>query len=590
LMLAQRQSQIEAQKQELETKNREISEQRDQLIELNEKVRMVNQLRLRFFTNISHEFRTPLTLIIDPIESLLEKLTGDKEVRRTLHIINRNAQRLLHLINQLMNFRRLEEGKTNVKVAKGDLVNFIKDIFLSFRDLADHQKIQYHFHLADPQREAWFDAEKLENILYNLLSNAFKYTPPKGAITLSLDFKKNQGAGDSPQYFELTVTDTGVGISAEHLQYIFDHFYQTPSTENSRIEGSGIGLALTRELARILHGDISVSSEVGKGSAFTVRLPYSQNAFSEEEVNEQAPSRLSNLVTPVASLKEDILSAQRIGKSAITNKEDKDKPLVLIVEDNYDLRAFLTQGLTAQFRILEAENGKEGFAFAQKYTPDLIVSDIMMPYIDGLELCSRLKNDIHTSHIPVILLTSKAMVENWVDGLESGADDYIPKPFNLRILIARIDNLIRSRRQLRLLFENDPTLPPEKVATTPLDKKFLNNIYEILEAHYTDQEFSHDQFASQMCMSRSLLYKKIKSLTDMSVTDFINYFKLKKATGLLRQEDVNISEVAYKTGFSDPKYFSRLFKKFYGMPPSDYASCETEKNKIDPKDFESRLN
>jgi signal transduction histidine kinase/ligand-binding sensor domain-containing protein/DNA-binding response OmpR family regulator len=590
LMLEHRQSQIEQQKQELETKNYEISQQRDQLIELNKKVRLVNQLRLRFFTNISHEFRTPLTLIIDPIESLLEKFTGNEEERRTLHIINRNAQRLLHLINQLMNFRRLEEGKTNVRVAKGDLVNFMKDIYLSFQDLAEHQKIQFHFHLTNPKEETWFDAEKLENIVYNLLSNAFKYAPQKGQITLALNFEKKKGKNNLTQYFELKVSDNGVGIAPEHLQHIFDHFYQTPTAENSRMEGSGIGLALTRELVNILHGEISVTSEVGKGSVFTVRLPYSKDAFSKDEIAQNEKSFPSNLITRAASVQEEILPLQKAEKNIITKEDNKDKPLILIVEDNYDLRTFLTQSLIRRYRIVEAENGKEGYELAKKYTPDLIVSDIMMPYIDGLELCSRLKNNIQTSHIPVILLTAKAMVENWVDGLESGADDYIPKPFNLRILFARINNLIRSRRQLKLLFGKNPTPLPEKVTSNSLDQKFLKDVYEILENHYTDKDFSLDQFANKMFMSRSLLYKKIKSLTDMSVTDFINFFKVKKASRLLRQKEISISEVAYKTGFSDPKYFSRIFKKFYGMPPSDYANRKFEETKINPDNFESWLN
>lgn len=590
LMLEQRQSQIESQKQELETKNLEISKQRDQLIELNQKVRLVNQLRLRFFTNISHEFRTPLTLIIDPIEHLLERFNGDGEVRRTLHIINRNAQRLLHLINQLMNFRRLEEGKAKARVAKGNLVNFIKDIYLSFQDLAEHQKIQYHFHMVNPQKRAWFDAEKLENILYNLLSNAFKYTPKKGKVSLALAFETWEEQGKTPSYFELKVSDTGLGIEQEHQQFIFDHFYQSPSSNKSQIKGSGIGLALTRELVEILHGDIAVDSEPGRGSVFTVRLPYSRNAFSEAEIVETEISRPPNLVTQVAAIKEDIILSQRVEKNIKSPNEDKEKPLILVVEDNYDLRAFLTQSLSGNYRIIEAGHGKEGYEFAKKYTPDLIVSDIMMPHMDGLELCSRLKNHIQTSHIPVILLTAKTLVTNWVDGLETGADDYVPKPFNLRILVARIDNLIRSRRQMKLLFSKDPAPSPKAATSNSVDEKFLQNAYDVLEVYYAEQKFSQDQFAHKMCMSRSLLYKKIKSLTDMSVTDFINFFKLKKAAQMLQEPGVSISEVAYQTGFTDPKYFSRMFKKFYGMSPSNYASRTPGKTNVNPEDFESRLN
>ena len=372
------------------------------------------------------------------------------------------------------------------------------------------------------------------------------------------------------------------------MHYIFDHFYQAPTNENSQVKGSGIGLALIRELVNLMNGQIFVESQPQKGTVFTVRLPYSKNAFRERDVN-HSPGRTGNLVTQVSSLREGILLPQQADKNTAPKPKDAGKPTILIVEDNYDLRSFLIQSLSEHYNIVEGEHGKEGFELAKKHTPDLIVSDIMMPHMDGIELCSRLKNNIQTSHIPIILLTSKAMVENWVEGLESGADGYIPKPFNLSILNARIKNLIRSRQQLKLLFGKDPTPHSHQVTASSLDEKFLDQVYEILEKHYTDQEFSQSQFANQMCMSRSLLYKKIKSLTDMSVTDFINFFKLKKATSLLLQGGINVSEVAYKTGFSDPKYFSRLFRKFYGMSPSHYANLKPDKTGINRDSLQNSL-
>ena len=579
-MLEQRQSQVERQKEELETKNHEISQQRDQLIELHEKVRLVNQLRLRFFTNISHEFRTPLTLIIGPIRGLLDNFREDHEANQSLQIINRNAQRLLHLINQLLNFRRLEEGKTKLQVARGDLIGFIQNIYLSFRDLAENQQISYLLRLDHPTKATWFDSDKLENVLYNLLSNAFKFTPEGGEITVALQFEEELTVEGQPQFFEIQVSDNGSGIKSKHLERIFDHFYQVRTDQSSQVNGSGIGLALTRELVHVMRGEIRVESVAGKGSVFTVRLPYTRGAFDKKEIVRAETSQASHLVTQVAEVEKEIRTARHsLPATRSFSQSDKGKPLILIVEDSFDLRAFLGQNLRKHYRVIEAQDGEEGCELACKYTPDLIVSDIMMPKRDGLELCSHLKKNLQTSHIPIILLTSKSMVENWIEGLESGADDYVPKPFNLPILLARIRNLIRSRQQLRSLFSQDPTPKTRQVTSNALDAKFLDQVYELLEAHYADHEFSHDQFATMMCMSRSLLYKKIKALTGRSVTDLVNFFKLKKSRKLLRERNVSISEVAYQTGFGDPKYFSRLFKKFYGVSPSQYANgAEIEKS------------
>lgn len=578
-ILEQRQSKIEHQKEELETKNHEISEQRDRLIELNQEVQKVNRQRMQFFTNVSHEFRTPLTLIIDPIESLLKRFGEETEVRSTLDIINRNARRLLHLINQLMNFRSLEEGKVRPRVTRGDLVGFIRDVHRSFQDLANHHDIDYEMCAGPPPREAWFDAEKLEHIVYNLLSNAFKYTPPGGKISLELAFEP-PAEPTASAYFTLSVRDTGIGIESSYLEHIFDHFYRAPNAGNATANSSGIGLALVREFVELMRGEVGVESEVSAGSTFTIRLPYSRNAFRSEEIVAIARPVSVNLRSQVAMLKEGIDLVQRRQRPAThSDGAKRDSPLVLIVEDNDDLRAFLAASLGEYFRILSAADGREGYALAKKHTPDLIVSDIMMPYLNGVELCTRLKSNLQTSHIPLILLTAKAQVDNWVEGLESGADDYVPKPFNLEILLAKIKSLIRSRKQLKLLFGKADIPAAERVTTNPVDQEFLTEAYAILEANYTKQEFSHDQFASALCVSRSLLYKKIKSLTDMSVTDFINFFKLKKAAEQLQRTDENIAAIAYQTGFSDPKYFSRVFKKFYGMPPSEFASSVADSTK-----------
>ena len=571
--LGERQKLIEGQKQALEFQNEKIAQQRDELIELNEKVKLVNQLRLRFFTNISHEFRTPLTLIIDPVEHLMKNLKGDLQTLQTLKIINRNAQRLLHLINQLIYFRRIEAGKMSLRVSKGNIREFLYQIFESFQDLAQHQQIDYQFDAEEVPDETWYDAEKLENILYNLLSNAFKNTPVKGRIIMMVRFANEKTENDFPiPHINIKVTDTGKGIDKEHLPFIFERFYQVGEVKDANLKSSGIGLALTFELIQALHGEIKVESEKGKGTCFEILLPYTADRFEENELDLTSVPVEVNLQGKVDVLVQSVTYSAADEEPVETDEIHKSRPLVLIVEDNFDLRTFLTQTLKGDYRIIGAENGKEGFALAKKYSPELIISDVMMPVMDGIELCSRLKKEIQTSHIPVILLTAKTMVENLIEGLETGADDYIPKPFNLQILQARMNNLIESRRKLKKMFSSAQDMPVAEMTCNPVDEEFIAKAYDVLEKQYTDPEFSAKQFAGEMFVSRSLLYKKLKALTDLNITDFINSFKLKKAVELMRQSNDPISDIAFRVGFNDPKYFSRIFRKFYGMSPSEFQS------------------
>jgi len=572
-VLAERQTLIEGQKVELENQNLLIAEQRDEVIELNKKVNLINQLRLRFFTNISHEFRTPLTLILDPLELLLKKTDGDTETGQTLKLINRNAQRLLHLINQLMNFRRIETGKIELRVVNGDLTGFLNEIFVSFNDLASHQGIKYNFKAAQSLQKEWFDPEKLENIFYNLLSNAFKFTPESGQISMKIQFHQaGQSTRELPcPYVRIDILDSGKGIAAEHLPYLFDRFYQADSTADNRQKGSGIGLALTQELVQSMHGIISVESEIKRGSTFSVLLPYRREDFAENELDLLSEVQGVNLQAKIDVISEEILKPESF-ENRNSQSTNKSKPLILIVEDNYDLRNFLQHTLKPDYRIIGAENGKEAFDLARKYTPDLVISDIMMPVMDGLELCSRLKKEIHTSHIPVILLTAKAMIEHWIEGLEIGADDYIPKPFNIQVLQLKINNLIESRKKLRQLFSRGENPSLEEATSSLLDQQFISNAYEIIEKHLYESELSVDQFAREMMVSKSLLFKKIKAITGNSIVDFVNLYKLRKAVEQFTSgKQQNISEIAFDAGFNDPKYFSRIFRKVYGVTPSEYV-------------------
>ncbi|MCY1719466.1 response regulator [Prolixibacteraceae bacterium Z1-6] len=565
--------QVRERTHQIEEQKEEIAKQRDEVIELNEKVKLVNQLRLRFFTNISHEFRTPLTLIIDPLEQLKQKLKDNQDAKNTITIINRNAQRLLHLINQLLYFRRIETGKLDLNVSNGNLVEYLSGIFESFKDLADHQQINYHFFAEKTNKETWFDAEKVENVFYNLLSNAFKHTPVSGNISMKVEFidSTNRNCIDPP-YVVIRIQDSGTGISQKHLPNIFKRFYKAEeANKDSYFTSSGIGLALTYEIVQALHGEIKVESELSKGSSFAVCIPYTKDRFSENEINQTAVPTDINIEGRVNVLAEHIIAEKTGYEQENDSQENKSKPTILIVEDNFDLRSFLLQTLRSDYRVLGAENGKIGLEMAKKYSPELIISDVMMPVMDGIELCSRLKKNIQTSHIPIVLLTAKNMVESWIEGLETGADDYIPKPFNFQILQVKMRNLIESRRTIKQMFSRPENISFEQIMPNTLDQKFINKAYEVLEKNYTESHFTVDQFAKEMFVSQSLLYKKIKALTDLNITDFINSFKLKKAIELIKTSSEPISEIAYKVGFNDPKYFSRIFKKFYGMSPSDFS-------------------
>lgn len=582
--LEHRQELIEGQKAQLERQNIEISEQRDKLIELNKRVQLVNQLKIRFFTNISHEFRTPLTLILGPLDKLLKTWKGDQETKGTLDLINRNAQRLLHLINQLMEFRKIETGKLELKVSEGNMIGFLENIFSSFQQLAKQRNIEYTYEHSIIEEKQWFDHEKIENIVYNLLSNAFKFTTEGGKISLSVHYSNRSPLSNDDakhgknlpanSYLEIKVSDTGIGISQEHINNIFKRFYQVNSPQSLKVRGSGIGLSLAKELVKAHHGHISVESAQGKGSVFIVFLPVQKTIYTESEIINEPFITKDNYQEQVTKLTEELLKENRDTESFKDelSREKSEKPLILLIEDNFDLRSFLKASLSESFQILDAEDGKKGYELAKTYNPDLIISDVMMPEMDGLELCSRLKNNLLTSHIPVILLTARTAVENHIECLEIGADDYIPKPFDVNILTARTKNLIETRRKLRKHFSRDLTPDLSQIASSRTDELFLKRAQEIVETHFSNPEFGVEEFVDKMNISRSLLHKKLTLLTEQSAGDFITSLRLKKAAHLLHVPGKNVSDVAYEVGFNDPKYFSRIFRKYFGKTPSEYVT------------------
>ncbi|MBB6501239.1 hybrid sensor histidine kinase/response regulator transcription factor [Pedobacter cryoconitis] len=527
----------------------------------------VYQMKLDFFTNVSHEIRTPLTLIEGPLESLIEETRESPVLNRKLLLVRRNAGRLTRLVNELLDFRKAESGKLGLNIAPGNIVSFAKEIFLSFQDLAIRQQLKYEFLSEEEHIEVYFDNEQLEKVLYNLLSNAFKCTPDQGVIRLSV-FKTSDG------FVELRVCDNGKSIPEESRDKLFTNFYQVkdPLSRNS---GTGIGLALSRKIAQLHHGGLFLSEKkdmhlADMNTCFCLRLMLGRSHFSKEELmveflNSENPAHYE----PATDMEELVMlvpaSEQKVTDEQVT---------LLIVEDNPEVREFIVQSLKPFYQILEADNGVLGLALAFEKIPDLIVSDVMMPVMDGLELCRTLKTDIRTSHIPVILLTARTGNIHEVNGLKTGAEAYLTKPFSISSLQLTISNLLMLQANMRRKFSQQITLQPSNIVIESSDEEFLNKVMDLIESNFTSLDFNVNTLASDLGMSTPILYKKIKVLTGLTVNNFIKSVRLKRAAQLLCQNVYTVYEIAYNVGFSDPKYFSKEFVKQFGRTPSDYALQE----------------
>lgn len=554
---------IEDQKIELEHKNTEISKQRDEMIVLNNKVKEINLQQMRFFTNISHEFRTPLTLILSPLERLISKSENDDETSSILKIVNRNAQRLLALINQLLEIRKIETGNQELQVELTDIKPFLLEIFHAFSELATNHSIDYNYKI-DVINSAWVDKEKLENVLYNLLSNAFKFTPKGKQITLKATSIKHDGH----DYLQISVEDSGTGVAADQLDKLFDRFYQVTESRHHKNAGTGIGLSLVKSLVEIMYGKVSVKSEPSLGSEFTIEIPVNKHFFATHEIDTTGQVFESGIKNKVAILTDQMTLHVPVTKTEPSIEIEK----ILVVEDNHDMRSFICTTLSKYYTVIEAENGKEGYELAKEESPTLIISDVMMPVMNGLELCKKIKNNLYTSHIPLILLTAKGNAEDFIEGLEQGADDYVAKPFNIDILVAKVNAIIENRKKVRNKFSALEDVQPSELTISALDEQFLNRVNAVVEKYFSDPTFDVDLFASELFVSRSQLYKKLKVITDLSANDYINVYRLKKSVELIKQGTMQISEIAYSIGFNDPKYFSRIFKKYYKCSPSEYLS------------------
>lgn len=510
----------------------------------------LNEERLRFYTNITHELRTPLTLILGPLEDLLSDATLSPKHANKISIIHDSATRLLNLINRILEFRKTETQNRKLSVAKGDLGQLVQEVGLRYKELNPNNKVNYHIHIETEDTEIFYDADMITIILDNLMSNAAKYTS-EGDITLSLrSVEENQ-----IKYTEISVSDTGHGIDAEALPHIFDRYYQAKSKYQA--SGSGIGLALVKGLSELHEGILKVESAVDTGTTFTLRL-LTENTYP-------------NAIHAQHDMEKKPIDAE---ETTITDTPTENHPIVLVVEDNADIREYIRSSFTDIYEVITAKDGKEGWELAQARIPNIIVSDIMMPVMDGIELCKRIKEDMRTSHIPVILLTAKDSLQDKEEGYASGADSYLTKPFSAKLLHSRINNLLETRKKIASLLALTDTQPKQESAVSSLNKldnEFLQKITQIIEENLEMEKMDIAFIADKMCMSHSTLYRKIKGLTDMSANEFIRKVKMRKGVELLMSGQYTISEIAYMIGFSSVAYFRQCFKDEYGMSPSDYV-------------------
>ncbi len=528
----------------------------------NERIEAANKAKLEFFTNVSHEFRTPLTLILGPLNQILQDYKGSSSNYKKLLVVENSAKHLLQLINRLMDFRKLEKNLFKLEAAEGNIIKFLREIYLSFSEFAKDGDYEYHFHTTDDEILVYYDRYKLERVFFNLLSNAFRYTPKKGNIAIRV--QKNDNS------IFISIEDSGIGISKENQEKIFDRFFEVNSNNISNEnfnKGTGIGLSIAKNIVHLHKGKITVKDNKEKGSIFTVEIPLGKNHLSKDEIIKDF--KFSDDVSQyIQQTNQPILTEDEF--SDVIN--DSEKPTILLVEDNKPLRKFIKNLLKEEFTILEAENGKIALKKAIKYLPNLIVSDVIMPVMVGTELCSEIKNNIKTSHIPVILLTSRTSLIYKLEGLESGADDYISKPFNINEFKLRIKNLLNTSLRLKEKFSGNEHLNPSEVIISSLDEKLYKKALNIVEENISNENFDIPFFCSELGVSRTMLFIKIKAWTNFTPNEFIQHFRMKRAAQLLEQGKINISEVSYKVGFKNPKYFSKCFLKKFGETPSQYAN------------------
>lgn len=536
---------------ELSRQKKKLEEQRDQLISLSKQLEEATHAKLVFFTNVSHDFRTPLTLVADPVEQLLEDKTLTPRQQSLLKVVHKNVHILLRLVNQILDFRKYENDKLELVRANMNLRVQLQEWSHSFQTLALKKHIHFVLEVNDDRADYLMavDAEKMERVYFNLLSNAFKFTPENGTITVTLSTLTKEEGG---RYARLVVADTGSGISVQHIRHIFDRFYQIDVNH----AGSGIGLALAKAFVELHGGEITVDSVEGKGTVFTVDIP--MTVVEEPSADLVQEPRITQQ-TVVEEL-EDMETEEQI--------PDENKECILIIDDNADVRDYVKSLLKEEYTVIEAPDGRAGLKKAMKYVPDAIICDVMMPVMDGLECCRKLKTELQTSHIPVMLLTACSLDEQRIQGFECGADSYISKPFNSKLLLVRLRNLMDNHKRLKQFFGDKTTLSKEPVSD--VDKGFVDRFRELIEENLADSELSVEDLGSKMGLSRVQLYRKIKALTNYSPNELVRIARLKKAASLLASSEKTISEITYEVGFTSPSYFTKCYKDYFGESPTDF--------------------
>lgn len=543
-----------------------------------EKTEELYNVKMQFFTDISHEFRTPLSLILAPLQKIIATFENDPGLTRQIELIRKNADRLLRLIDQIIDLRKIDLNKMKLNPSRRDIVIYLKELTRSFDDIAQQRSITLGFSSSIDSFETLFDESKLEKIMYNLLSNAFKFTPDRGKIQVSCrllkkentDPKKNIDEIQDTEYIEIMVRDNGIGIPPEHKGLLFERFYRIESHDSIIRRGTGIGLALTKELVDLHKGKIMVESEENKGTCFTILLPAKKDYGSDNQTLEQGDEEKcfkDSIQNFVLTDEHEYVHKYSRQKSKVFR--DKRYQIMLLVEDEPDVRTFIREHFELNYKIIEASDGIEGFEMAVSNNPEIIISDVIMPLMDGVDMCQKLKEDIRTSHIPIILLTARTSIENKIEGLETGADAYIEKPFSIDLLEVQINNLLENRKKLRDKFSKELVIKPKDIAITSVDAIFIQKAMDIVDKYISDPGFGSDKFCREINMSRSQLHRKLKALTSQSASEFIRTLRLKRAAKLLKDSKLSIEEISFRVGFNSPAYFTKCFKSLFGKTPSE---------------------
>lgn len=514
----------------------------------------VNDIKLQFFTNISHEIRTPLTLILGPIQDIIDGKGLPAGIANKLHLVEKNAKRMLQLVNQLLDFRKIQKNKMILKVQRIELISFLKSIIENFDLIAEHKHLTIEFNPLEEECFVWVDPNKFDSVIFNVLSNALKFSPNGGRVTMAVNT-------NAKNYIDIAIMDQGAGIPKERMNLIFQRFSPL-SEENEEFGSSGIGLALSYQIMKIHRGDIMIKSEVGKGSMFTIRLLTGSEHFNKKEI-QLDESRPLHKVHHEEVDEDEIVEPN---DSHATEKEHH----ILIVEDNIQILNYLKESLVHNYSVSTAANGSEALESIHVKQPDILITDVMMPVMNGIELTKHLKESIDTSHIPVIMLTAKSLIEDQIEGIESGAEAYILKPFNMTYVQAVIGNLIRQRKIVHMKYIHNRDNGNVDVKITTKDEKFLKDVTQLIMDNYSDPEFNVEKLTENCYVSRTVFYNKIKSLTGLTPIDFLRQKRLHIASQLILETDYNISEIATITGFNDVKNFSRRFKEVYKFTPTQY--------------------